>query len=219
MSHFRMVTDLPPRGDQPKAIAQLVEGIQRGYRYQTLLGVTGSGKSVVASTPVLLKQGPSAWVESIGSFVDRLLSLCRAEVARRGDTEVLDLGGREPVEAYSFDPRTGETGWRPVRQVLRHRPPDTLWAVETACGRSVTVTGDHNLYVLRDGRLRLRRTDEVRPGDLLPLPGGSRSPRLRLRAPLLPFRFPGQETGRQTGEGGGERSRPWPAPARRPPGT
>jgi excinuclease ABC subunit B len=176
MSHFRMVTDLPPRGDQPKAIAQLVEGIQRGYRYQTLLGVTGSGKSVVASTPVLLKQGPSAWVESIGSFVDRLLSLCRAEVARRGDTEVLDLGGREPVEAYSFDPRTGETGWRPVRQVLRHRPPDTLWAVETACGRSVTVTGDHNLYVLRDGRLRLLRTDEVRPGDLLPLPRGLPEP-------------------------------------------
>ena len=40
-----MITDQPPRGDQPQAIAKLVDGIQRGDRYQTLLGVTGSGKT------------------------------------------------------------------------------------------------------------------------------------------------------------------------------
>jgi hypothetical protein len=34
-----------PAGDQPKAIAQLVEGINNGLAYQTLLGVTGSGKT------------------------------------------------------------------------------------------------------------------------------------------------------------------------------
>ena len=40
-----MVTDQPPAGDQANAIAQLTEGIRRGDRYQTLLGVTGSGKT------------------------------------------------------------------------------------------------------------------------------------------------------------------------------
>ncbi|GBD29868.1 UvrABC system protein B [bacterium HR32] len=40
-----MVTDLPPRGDQPKAIEELVESIRAGHRYTTLLGVTGSGKT------------------------------------------------------------------------------------------------------------------------------------------------------------------------------
>jgi excinuclease ABC subunit B len=40
-----MVTDQPPAGDQPKAIAQLTEGVKRGDHYQTLVGVTGSGKT------------------------------------------------------------------------------------------------------------------------------------------------------------------------------
>jgi excinuclease ABC subunit B len=42
---FELVTDLVPAGDQPKAIAQLVRGLERGERFQTLLGVTGSGKT------------------------------------------------------------------------------------------------------------------------------------------------------------------------------
>ncbi len=42
---FQLVSEFEPAGDQPAAIAQLVEGIQRGDRHQTLLGVTGSGKT------------------------------------------------------------------------------------------------------------------------------------------------------------------------------
>ena len=42
---FELVSNYAPTGDQPQAIAQLVEGVQRGDRCQTLLGVTGSGKT------------------------------------------------------------------------------------------------------------------------------------------------------------------------------
>ncbi len=42
---FRLVSTYKPTGDQPEAIRQLVEGLQRGDKYQTLLGVTGSGKT------------------------------------------------------------------------------------------------------------------------------------------------------------------------------
>lgn len=42
---FKLVSDFKPTGDQPEAIKQLVEGLQRGDRAQTLLGVTGSGKT------------------------------------------------------------------------------------------------------------------------------------------------------------------------------
>jgi len=42
---FRLVTDFTPKGDQPEAIRALVEGVLRGDAHQTLLGVTGSGKS------------------------------------------------------------------------------------------------------------------------------------------------------------------------------
>ncbi len=44
-SPFQLFQPYPPAGDQPAAIAQLVEGIQDGLSYQTLLGVTGSGKT------------------------------------------------------------------------------------------------------------------------------------------------------------------------------
>ncbi len=42
---FQLVSSYSPTGDQPQAIDKLVEGLQDGYRYQTLLGVTGSGKT------------------------------------------------------------------------------------------------------------------------------------------------------------------------------
>lgn len=45
MSTFELVAPFKPCGDQPKAIAQLVDGIKKGFKNQTLLGVTGSGKT------------------------------------------------------------------------------------------------------------------------------------------------------------------------------
>jgi excinuclease ABC subunit B len=54
-----MITDMPPRGDQPKAIAQLVEGLRKGYRYQTLLGVTGSGKTYTMARVIEQVQRPT----------------------------------------------------------------------------------------------------------------------------------------------------------------
>ena len=42
---FRLVADFEPQGDQPRAIGQLVEGLDKGRRHQVLLGVTGSGKT------------------------------------------------------------------------------------------------------------------------------------------------------------------------------
>ena len=45
MSLFKLVSDNKPAGDQPKAIDALVSGIEKGMRHQTLLGVTGSGKT------------------------------------------------------------------------------------------------------------------------------------------------------------------------------
>src|SRR6185436_1020141 len=44
-SPFQLFQPYPPAGDQPAAITQLVEGIRDGLAYQTLLGVTGSGKT------------------------------------------------------------------------------------------------------------------------------------------------------------------------------
>lgn len=45
MDHFKLVSEYKPTGDQPQAIEELVEGFKKGKQFQTLLGVTGSGKT------------------------------------------------------------------------------------------------------------------------------------------------------------------------------
>ncbi len=56
---FRVQSDFEPAGDQPEAIARLVEGIRRGERFQTLLGITGSGKSATVAWLIEQVQKPT----------------------------------------------------------------------------------------------------------------------------------------------------------------
>ncbi len=56
---FRLVTEFKPEGDQPQAIRALVEGVRRGDPHQTLLGVTGSGKSFTIACVVEQVQRPT----------------------------------------------------------------------------------------------------------------------------------------------------------------
>src|SRR5919107_242563 len=52
MPDFKIISDLKPTGDQPVAIENLVEGLVDGKRFQTLLGVTGSGKTFTMANVV-----------------------------------------------------------------------------------------------------------------------------------------------------------------------
>ncbi len=56
---FKLVSKYKPTGDQPQAIAQLVEGIRRGERFQTLLGVTGSGKTFTMANVIAQVNRPT----------------------------------------------------------------------------------------------------------------------------------------------------------------
>jgi excinuclease ABC subunit B len=56
---FQIKSDFKPTGDQPDAIAQLVKGIERGEKYQTLLGVTGSGKTFTVANVLEKVQKPT----------------------------------------------------------------------------------------------------------------------------------------------------------------
>ena len=58
-SPFRMVSEFAPAGDQPDAVAALSEGIGNGERYQTLLGITGSGKSATIAWTIEQVQKPT----------------------------------------------------------------------------------------------------------------------------------------------------------------
>ncbi len=56
---FKISSEYKPTGDQPEAIKQLVEGIERGDRFQTLLGVTGSGKTFTMANVVETVERPT----------------------------------------------------------------------------------------------------------------------------------------------------------------
>ena len=59
MPPFTVVSDFEPAGDQPHAIEQLAAGIERGDRFQTLLGITGSGKSATIAWTIEKVQRPT----------------------------------------------------------------------------------------------------------------------------------------------------------------
>ena len=59
MDHFELVSEYSPTGDQPQAIAQLVQGFREGNQCQTLLGVTGSGKTFTMANVIAQLNKPT----------------------------------------------------------------------------------------------------------------------------------------------------------------
>ncbi|MFP4655435.1 MAG: excinuclease ABC subunit UvrB [Methanohalobium sp.] len=59
MKSFKIVTNYEPRGDQPSAISQLTDGLFKGLKHQTLLGVTGSGKTFTMANVIENVQKPT----------------------------------------------------------------------------------------------------------------------------------------------------------------
>jgi excinuclease ABC subunit B len=59
VARFKLTSDYKPQGDQPAAIAQLTEGLEKGEKNQTLLGVTGSGKTFTMANLVQNTQKPT----------------------------------------------------------------------------------------------------------------------------------------------------------------
>ena len=59
MDHFKLVSEYAPTGDQPQAIAELVEGFLEGNQFETLLGVTGSGKTFTMANVIQALNKPT----------------------------------------------------------------------------------------------------------------------------------------------------------------
>ncbi|HXQ19704.1 MAG TPA: excinuclease ABC subunit UvrB [Acidimicrobiales bacterium] len=77
MPEFEVVSPFQPAGDQPTAIAGLVEGVRRGDRYQTLQGITGSGKTATIAWTIAQVQKPTLIIEPNKSLAAQLSSELR----------------------------------------------------------------------------------------------------------------------------------------------
>ena len=78
MDTFKLVSDYTPTGDQPAAIEGLVEGLKRGERMQTLLGVTGSGKTFTMANVIARANRPTIILEPNKILAAQLCTEMRA---------------------------------------------------------------------------------------------------------------------------------------------
>jgi excinuclease ABC subunit B len=77
MSDFKVVSPFDPAGDQPRAITELSEGVLRGDRFQTLLGITGSGKSATIAWTIEAVQRPTLIIAPNKSLAAQLANEMR----------------------------------------------------------------------------------------------------------------------------------------------
>ncbi len=78
MENFRLVSSYKPSGDQPKAIKELAEGLRRGDKFQTLLGVTGSGKTFSISNVIQQLNKPALIISHNKTLAAQLYSEFRS---------------------------------------------------------------------------------------------------------------------------------------------
>ncbi len=71
---FQLVSDVKPKGDQPQAIKKLSEGAKKGYREQTLIGVTGSGKTFTMANVIQELQKPTLVISHNKTLAAQLFS-------------------------------------------------------------------------------------------------------------------------------------------------
>ncbi len=173
---FQIVSKYTPSGDQPTAIASLVEGLNKGERMQTLLGATGTGKSVAWDEPVTVHRGGDDYYRGpIGALVDHVMN------NEPQWAESVEATPPSTWRVLAWDATTGATAWRRITALSRHDAPETMYTLSSACGRRVSVTGDHSIWALRDGALQLLLGGEVLAGDAIPIPR-------QIPAPIEPLR-------------------------------
>ena len=71
---FKLHSDYAPTGDQPQAIAKLVEGLREGNQFETLLGVTGSGKTFTMANVIEKIQKPTLIISHNKTLAAQLYS-------------------------------------------------------------------------------------------------------------------------------------------------
>ncbi|MEW6208565.1 MAG: LAGLIDADG family homing endonuclease [Acidobacteriota bacterium] len=97
----------------------------------------------------------------------------RAEFVRIGDFIDECFEGRRNTNRYKvlcFDHSTHTTRFRPLKGVIRHTQHEPLYKITTRYNRSIKVTASHSVFVFEGGEVRLKKGDEIRPGDLLVAP-------------------------------------------------
>ena len=69
-----------------------------------------------------------------------------------------------------FDVKTNKTTFKPIKKIIRHRISEPLFEIKTAYGRKIKVTSSHSLFSYVNGKLKLKKTSELKEGNLIAAP-------------------------------------------------
>lgn len=69
-----------------------------------------------------------------------------------------------------FDVKTNKTTFKPIKKIIRHKISEPLFEIKTAYGRKIKVTSSHSLFSYENGKLKLKKTSELKEGDLIAAP-------------------------------------------------
>ncbi|MEK7509604.1 MAG: LAGLIDADG family homing endonuclease [Patescibacteria group bacterium] len=126
---------------------------------------SGAGKSIFVKERVLMRDRGVVRNVEIGLYIDALI---RKHGATQIDEEL--EGVIDPdVEVFSFDKHM-KGRWSKVSVAARKDATDTYYTFTTKSGREITTTADHNMLVLRDGRVVAAKSEDVKEGEYIPLP-------------------------------------------------
>ncbi len=126
---------------------------------------SGSGKSIRGLEPVLIRKNGRIEFKQVGSLIEKTIKE-QGKVKIDNELEgTIDPG----FEVWSFDEKL-KGSWTKVSVAARKNAPDTYYHFKTKSGREITTTGDHNMLVLREGRVVVSKSTEIKQGEYVPLP-------------------------------------------------
>ncbi len=129
----------------------LLEGDKVLTHHILIPATTGRGKSLDENEEVLIKTNNKFLIKSIGELVNNNSNF-------------------QGSKTISMNPKNYSTDFKKIIKFVKHRAPRFMYKILTESGREITVTGDHNLYVIQKGKFRLLKTEQITKEDYLPLP-------------------------------------------------
>jgi len=131
-----------------------------------LFAKSGAGKSIKWNTPVLIRNKEKIQLTKIGPLVEKLIKKYGALPI---DEEIEGVVNPPKIQVYSFD-KNLKGKWSKVTVAMRKKAPKIFYKFTTQSGREITTTADHNLVILKDGKVVITKSSEVKEGEYIPLP-------------------------------------------------
>ncbi len=133
---------------------------------EVVFAKAGSGKTIRWCEKVLVKDKNGIRLAKIGPLTENLI---KKHGVVKIDEEIEGVPFPPNLKVYSFNKNLkGE--WSRMTVAMRKKAPKIYYKVKTYSGREITTTEDHNMVILKNGKVEIAKTSEIKEGEFIPLP-------------------------------------------------